>query len=65
VTTNTLDDVRLLRPREAAALLDISLRQVDRLVDAGVLRPVRLVKNGNRRFRVADLAALVTTTKEN
>ena len=54
-----LDEVRLLRPREAADLLGVSVRQIDRIVDAGTLRPVRLLPGGNRRFRLADLAALV------
>lgn len=54
-----LDDLRLLRPREAADLLGVSVRQIDRIVDAGTLRPVRLLPGGNRRFRLADLAALV------
>jgi excisionase family DNA binding protein len=61
--TQTLDDLRLLRPREAADLLGVSVRQIDRMVDAGTLRPVRLLPGGNRRFR-ADLAALITDTKE-
>lgn len=64
MTTSTLDDVRLLRPREVAALLDISLRQIDRLCEAGVVKPVRLVPNGNRRFRLRDLAELVAPKEE-
>ena len=51
-------DVRLLRPREAADVLALSVRQLDRLVEAGVVQPVRLVPNGNRRFRLRDLPAL-------
>ena len=55
----TLDDLRLLRPREAADLLGVSVRQLDRLIDAGVVRPVRLSENGNRRIRLRDLRELV------
>ena len=62
--TRTLDEVRLLRPAEAAAVLGVSVRQLDRLVEAGRLQPVRLTENGNRRFRVRDLDALVNPTKE-
>jgi DNA-binding transcriptional MerR regulator len=62
--TSTLDEVRLGTPAEAAEALAISVRQLDRLVRAGVIKPVRLTANGNRRFRVADLAALASTTKE-
>jgi DNA-binding transcriptional MerR regulator len=59
MATDVLDDVRLLRPREAAEALGISIAQLDRLVQREVLRPIRLTQNGNRRFRVADLRALV------
>ena len=62
--TSTLDEVQLLTPAEAAEALAISVSQLDRLVKAGVVKPVRLTTNGNRRFRVADLAALVTTQEE-
>lgn len=62
--TTTLDEVQLLTPAEAAEALAISVSQLDRLVKAGVIRPVRLTPNANRRFRVADLAALVTTKEE-
>jgi excisionase family DNA binding protein len=61
---STLTEVQLLTPAEAAEALAISVSQLDRLVKAGVIRPVRLTKNGNRRFRVADLARLVTTEEE-
>jgi DNA-binding transcriptional MerR regulator len=60
----TMDDVRLVRPRHAAELLDVSLRQIDHLVKVGALRPVRLLPGGNRRFRLVDLAALVTADNE-
>ena len=62
--TTTLDEVRLLTPAEAAEALAISVSQLDRLVKQNVIGPVRLTKNGNRRFRVADLARLVTTQEE-
>ena len=42
------DEVQLLTPAQAAAALAVSRRQLDRLVDAGVLKPVRLLPNGNR-----------------
>ena len=58
-TANTLDEVRLVRSREAAALLDVSRRQLDRLLASGSLRPVRLTERGHRRVRLTDLAALV------
>ena len=60
----TLDDLRLLRPREAADLLGVSVRQLDRLIDAGVVRPVRLSENGNRRIRLRDLRELVANDEE-
>ena len=62
--TAIADEVQLLTPAQAAAALAVSRRQLDRLVDAGVLTPVRLTPGGNRRFRVADLAALVNETNE-
>jgi len=62
--TTTLDEVRLLTPAEAADALAISVSQLDRLVQSGMLKPVRLTKNGHRRFRIVDLAALVTTDEE-
>lgn len=58
----TLEDVQLLRSREAAAALEISVRQLDNLVTRGVLSPVRLTEGGHRRFRLRDLAALVAAT---
>lgn len=60
MATSTLDEVRLLRPREAASLLAVSLRQLNHLVEVGAIKPVRLTPNGNRRFRAADVAALAT-----
>jgi predicted site-specific integrase-resolvase len=64
--TATLNDDRLLRPRETADKLGVSLRQLDRLVKTGVLAPVRLTAGGNRRYRATDVAALVAgdETKE-
>ena len=62
--TQTLDDLRLLRPARGGRPAGVALRQIDRMVDAGPLRPVRLLPGGNRRFRVADLAALVNTNEE-
>ena len=63
-TAKGLDEVRLVRSREAAALLDVSRRQLDRLVASGSLRPVRLTEGGHRRFRLIDLAALIAAPKE-
>ncbi len=62
--TTTTEDLRLVGPREAADVLALSLRQLDRLVDAGVVRPSRLTERGHRRFRIIDLAALVAAEKE-
>jgi DNA-binding transcriptional MerR regulator len=64
MATTALDDVRLLRPRLAAQLLDVSPRQLDHLVKLGVIKPVRLVPGGSSRFRVADLAALAVVDNE-
>ena len=58
---DVLDRVQLVNSRRAPALLDISPRQLDRLVALGRIEPVRLTENGNRRFRVGDLLALQTT----
>jgi DNA-binding transcriptional MerR regulator len=60
----TQEDVRLLRPREAADLLGVSVRQLDRLIVAGVVRPIRLSENGNRRIRLRDLRELVVNDEE-
>lgn len=65
MTTLERDDVRLLAtPAEAAAALAISRTTLDRMVAEGLLHPVRLLPGVNRRFRVADLAALVNETNE-
>ena len=64
MSTDVLDDVRLLRAREAAEVLSVSIRSLDKLVDDGHLRAVKLHPTGHRRFRVRDLAALVAATKE-
>ena len=58
MATDVLDRVQLVKSRRAAALLDISPRQLDRLVEAKVLQPVRLTERGHRRFRMGDLLAL-------
>jgi hypothetical protein len=39
--TDVLDDVRLLRAREAAAVPSVSVRSLDKLVEDGLLGPVR------------------------
>lgn len=62
--TTIADELQLLTPAQAAAALAVSRRQLDRLVDAGVLTPVRLLPNGNRRFRLADLRGLVANDDE-
>ena len=62
--TDVLDDVRLLRAREAAALLSVSVRSLDKLVDDGLLRPVRLHPTAHRRFRIRDIAALVAVKED-
>ena len=59
VSTTTLDEPRLASASRTCALLDISLSTLDRLVGAGVLEPVRLMPRAHRRFRIADIEALV------
>ena len=59
------DDVRLLAtPAQVERALGISRKTLNRLVEQGVLRPVRLVPGGNRRFRWSDLSALVEATND-
>jgi excisionase family DNA binding protein len=48
---------RLLRPREAAELLNVSPRTLDRLIASGELRAVRV--GGSRRIRPTDVRDLV------
>jgi excisionase family DNA binding protein len=59
-----LAQARLLRPIEAAQVLSISVRQLDRLVEQGVVRPLRLTPGGNRRFRAVDLLDLAARDSE-
>jgi hypothetical protein len=37
---------------------------LDRLVEAGVLKPVKFTPNAHRRFRIEDIEALVVAEKE-
>ncbi len=64
MTNDVLDRVQLVRSRDAAAVLDVSRRQLDRLVAAGRLTPVRLTEGGHRRFRIRDIVALVAPEEE-
>jgi excisionase family DNA binding protein len=64
MTTNALDDLRLVRSRDAAELLAVSRRSLDRLVATGTLVPVRLHERGHRRFRLADVIALANPEEE-
>jgi excisionase family DNA binding protein len=50
---------RLLRTGEVAALLGVSPWRVLRLVDEGVLVPVRFGVRGWSRFRVEDVERLI------
>ena len=45
-------------------MLGISLSTLDRLVEAEVLEPVRFTPKANRRFRIADIEALVAEKEE-
>jgi excisionase family DNA binding protein len=58
MATQTVPAPRLLRTAEAAALLGVSPWRVLRLVDEGVLRPVRFGERGWSRFRVEDVEKL-------
>ena len=42
----------------------ISLSTLDRLVERGLLEPVRFTPKAHRRFRIEDLEALVASEKE-
>ena len=64
MTTTLEDELQLLTPAQAAKTLAISRKTLDRLCEAGALKPVRLFPNGNRRFRISDIHALVVETKE-
>jgi len=61
---STIEDVRLLRHRDAARLLSISVTTLDELVKHGTITPVRSARNGNRRFRLRDLETLAETGKD-
>ena len=63
-TQPTLEKIQLLRSREAAELLAVSIAQFDRLVERGLLHPIRLTENGHRRFRASDIAALIDNHEE-
>lgn len=47
-----------LTTQQAANYLGVSVRTLDRYVDAGKIRPFRL-PSGHRRFRLADLEQLL------
>jgi DNA-binding transcriptional MerR regulator len=55
-TENDLALLRLVSAREAAELLGYSVSQFDRLK---LVEPVRVVENGHRRFRLADVLVLM------
>jgi len=48
----------LLMRKEAARALGVGVRTFDKIVDAGVLKPVRLRPGGRRYYRSADVAKL-------
>ena len=48
----------LISQPQAARMLGVSVRTVCRLVDAGVLRPIRLTPRGHRHFRRDDVEEL-------
>jgi hypothetical protein len=50
---------RLLKSREVALMLGVTRQRVHDLVQIGVLRPVRLVPQGDFRFRVEDVERLI------
>jgi excisionase family DNA binding protein len=52
-----MDDVRLLRPAEAAETLGLSLPRIRRLAAGGRLVTVRTL-GGHRRYREDDVLAL-------
>ena len=54
----------LASPTRTCELLGISLSTLDRLVERGVLEPVRFTAKAHRRFRIADIEALVAAEKE-
>jgi hypothetical protein len=59
------DDVRVLAtPAQVERALGISRKTLNRLVEMKVIEPVRLAPNSNRRFRWADVAALVANDEE-
>ena len=62
--TRTRRVVLLATPAQVERALGISRKTLNRLVGMKVIEPVRLVPGGNRRFRWADVAALVEATKE-
>lgn len=64
MSTDTLDELRLLRSRDACEALAVSRRQLDRMVKTGAIPVVRLTEPGHRRFRLTDLTAIVAATKE-
>ena len=64
MSATTTDELQLVNAAKATAMLDISLDTLDRMIEAGVITPVRLLPGGHRRFRISDLDALVGETKE-
>jgi excisionase family DNA binding protein len=55
--TPTMDDVRMMRPAEAAEALGVSLARLRRLAACGRLVTVRTL-GGHRRYREDDVLAL-------
>jgi len=54
---DTVDDVRMLRPAEAAEALGVSMSRLRRLAASGRLVTVRTL-GGHRRYREDDVLAL-------
>ena len=63
-TEHPLDELRLVSAREAADALGYSVAQLDRIVAAGAIKPIRLVAGGHRRFRISDIRQLVEAGNE-
>ena len=53
-----VSDVRFVTKAEAAAMLSVSTRTIDRMVDEGVLQKVA-VRRRAVRFRIQDLLRLI------
>lgn len=62
--TPELDVDALLSPAKAAAIIGVSPRTIDRYILQGRLSPVGRIPGGHRRFRRADVEALLVERAE-